>query len=79
MSAPPVYGTNGKVSALLDGDVTRDIMTRLTDQQGKCVAEYVWIGGSGADLRSKGRCAPASFAAPAFGRLTCLLVASHLC
>ena len=25
------------------------------DQQGKCVAEYVWIGGSGIDIRSKAR------------------------
>jgi hypothetical protein len=27
----------------------------VPDQSGKIIAEYVWIGGSGADLRSKVR------------------------
>jgi hypothetical protein len=55
MDAPIVYGTTGNVSALLDGSITRDFLANCTDIGGKCVAEYVWIGGSGADLRSKAR------------------------
>ena len=55
MDAPIVYGTTGNISALLDGSVTRDFLSSCTDIGGKCVAEYVWIGGSGADLRSKAR------------------------
>lgn len=55
MDAPVVYGTTGNISALLDGSVTRDILSSCTDIAGKCVAEYVWIGGSGADMRSKAR------------------------
>lgn len=50
-----MYGTSGSVSALLDGSITRDIINNLTDVGGKCVAEYVWIGGTGQDLRSKAR------------------------
>lgn len=57
MDAPVVYGTTGNISALLDGSVTRDILTSCTDIGGKCVAEYIWIGGSGADMRSKARSA----------------------
>ena len=51
-----VYGTSGKVHGLLDGDVTRDIMQRCADTGDSIIAEYVWIGGTGADLRSKARC-----------------------
>nr|QKR71514.1 glutamine synthetase [Ulva prolifera] len=55
MEIPVVYGTTGSISALLDGTITRDIINNLTDIGGKCVAEYVWIGGTGQDLRSKAR------------------------
>jgi hypothetical protein len=55
MSLAPIYGTTGTLSSLLDGEVTRDIMSRVSDQNGQIVAEYVWIGGTGADLRSKAR------------------------
>ena len=54
-SSVPVYGTSGSIQALLDGHITRDIMRHVTDQGGSIVAEYVWIGGTGADLRSKAR------------------------
>ena len=64
MDAPVVYGTTGSISALLDGTVTRDILDGCSDIGGKCVAEYVWIGGSGADLRSKARFAFLSHPSP---------------
>ena len=53
-----MYGTTGSISALLDGAISRDFINTLTDIGGKCVAEYVWIGGTGQDLRSKARCDP---------------------
>ena len=56
MSAyPHVFATDEKIGSLLDQSITRHFMSTVTDQQGKICAEYVWIGGTGADLRSKGR------------------------
>ena len=52
---PMVFATEEKIGSLLDQSITRHFMTNVTDQGGKIVAEYVWIGGTGADLRSKGR------------------------
>ena len=50
---PPqmVFGTQGQISQLLDGS----ILERFAglDQGGKCAAEYVWLGGTMSDLRSK--------------------------
>jgi hypothetical protein len=57
MEVPTVYGTTGQITALLDGSITRDFLNSRSDIGGKCVAEYVWIGGTGQDLRSKARCA----------------------
>lgn len=51
-SGPPAtFGTTGKIGQLLDGT----ILERFSelDQGGKIAAEYVWIGGTMADLRSK--------------------------
>lgn len=41
--------------SLLDQSITRHFLKELADCKGKIVAEYVWIGGSGHDLRSKAR------------------------
>ncbi len=48
-----VYGTLGRIEPLLDPL----ILPRFDNlpQDGKMLAEYVWIGGSGQDLRSKTR------------------------
>lgn len=41
--------------SLLDQSITRHFLSTVTDQQGKICAEYVWIGGSMHDVRSKSR------------------------
>eukprot|EP00798_Chlamydomonas_sp_ICE-L_P007812 gene7812-1009_t len=55
MSAPAVFSTDERIGSLLDQSITRHMMSTLTDQGGKICAEYVWIGGNGGDVRSKGR------------------------
>ncbi|GAX75146.1 hypothetical protein CEUSTIGMA_g2590.t1 [Chlamydomonas eustigma] len=55
MSYDHVFASDEKIGSLLDQSVTRHFMSTVTDQKGKIVAEYVWIGGTGHDLRSKGR------------------------
>lgn len=56
--ASGVVATDEQIRSLLDQSITRDF--NGLDQGGKIIAEYVWIGGSGQDLRSKARCAPSA-------------------
>ena len=51
MALPITFGTTGRVAGLLD-PVILDRFLPL-DQGDKIAAEYVWIGGTGSDLRSK--------------------------
>jgi len=46
-----------QIEPFLDHAITRHYLSDagVPDQSGKIIAEYVWIGGSGADLRSKVR------------------------
>lgn len=56
MSAnPTVFVNDEQIRSLLDQSITRHYLSALTDQGGKVCAEYVWIGGTGQDLRSKAR------------------------
>jgi glutamine synthetase len=55
MSSDHVFASDEKIGSLLDQSITRHFLSTVTDQKGKIVAEYVWIGGTGHDLRSKGR------------------------
>lgn len=50
-----VFATDEKIGSLLDQSITRHFMSTVTDQGGKVCVEYVWIGGSMQDMRSKGR------------------------
>ena len=49
----PVYGTTEQERALLDPQILERFST--LEQGEKCLAEYVWIGGTGADFRCKTR------------------------
>lgn len=46
-----VFGTTDKVESLLDPQIGHKF--EALSQNGKVAAEYVWIGGTGSDLRSK--------------------------
>lgn len=46
-----VFGTTDRVESLLDHHIGTQF--QVLSQQGKVAAEYVWIGGTGSDLRSK--------------------------
>jgi hypothetical protein len=46
-----VFGTTGNVKQLLDGSIYERFSG--LDQGGKVAAEYVWLGGTMSDLRSK--------------------------
>jgi hypothetical protein len=52
---PPSHHHAGKVEPFLDHSITRHYLATVPDQSGKVIAEYVWIGGSGQDVRSKSR------------------------
>lgn len=45
------FGTQGKISQILEGSVYEKFAK--LDQGDKIAAEYVWLGGTMADLRSK--------------------------
>ena len=45
------FGTQGTIKQLLDGSILERFQN--LDQGGKIAAEYVWLGGTMADLRSK--------------------------
>ncbi len=51
--ASGVVATDDQLRSLLDQSITRDFAT--LDQGGMIIAEYVWIGGTGQDVRSKAR------------------------
>ena len=51
MTAPVVFGPTKPISGLLDSAILPRFLS--LEQNGKVAAEYVWIGGSGSDLRSK--------------------------
>uniref|UniRef100_A0A061QTY8 Glutamine synthetase n=2 Tax=Tetraselmis sp. GSL018 TaxID=582737 RepID=A0A061QTY8_9CHLO len=51
---PPCFGTEGLITALLDPSIRREFLPLDQGGQGSTV-EYVWIGGTGQDLRSKTR------------------------
>ncbi len=54
MSYANVWVAEEQIRSLLDQSITRHYLSTL-GQNGKICAEYVWIGGTGADLRSKAR------------------------
>eukprot|EP00232_Nephroselmis_pyriformis_P011598 CAMPEP_0182890502 /NCGR_PEP_ID=MMETSP0034_2-20130328/22699_1 /TAXON_ID=156128 /ORGANISM="Nephroselmis pyriformis, Strain CCMP717" /LENGTH=378 /DNA_ID=CAMNT_0025024057 /DNA_START=56 /DNA_END=1192 /DNA_ORIENTATION=- len=48
---------SGQIKGLLDSSITRSFYA-LEDQKGKVMAEYVWIGGTGWDMRCKTKTLP---------------------
>lgn len=50
-----VFSNDEQIRTLLDQSVTRYFYDTLPDQSGMVVAEYVWIGGHGHDMRSKSK------------------------
>lgn len=54
---PQFFGPEGGIRPYLDHSITRFYLSDagIPNQDGKIIAEYVWIGGTGQDLRSKAR------------------------
>lgn len=50
-----VFAVEESIKSLLDQSITRNFFNTITDQGGKICVEYVWIGGSMQDMRSKAR------------------------
>lgn len=68
-TTPFVFSNSETITSLLDQRITRHYLSTVQQPADKFVAEYVWIGGTGQDLRSKGRWDSAGVASRCCARL----------